>query len=537
MEEYMNHELAGLQAQLDRLSNELCNAQQNIRRLETRAAWRPNALALTCVALVVALGVVSFGTKATSENDNKIVASASPEVPTKVKAPFEVVDDQGRTIFRVMDQTLNGEIDRGAFVLNEAGRRVVDLTSTSDGGGGGRIKVTAGGSDSTSDLGQTTGVTIDGNRQSAAMQIVRQGKKVASIGGEAVDKFTVVNSKQVSEKGGMIQLYDASEKPSLTLSSGNDGGELDVFGAKPKPTSIGAGETSGGAIKIYGSTDKPLAVLGGNQSGGGSLSIYGTGDKPKAVLGTESNGGSLKIYGSSDKALATLETDQGNGKLSIGNKAGTPLADIFADENGGQLKIYHSSGQGSAAIQTLGSGSSLDIYGSADKPVATLQSEKGDGSLTIRDQSGHPVATVSVQDNGGVIKAMMDGDPNTFTAMGSTQKALGLTVKHAGAPLAYVGWNDERTGTVLVYAAGNDPVASVTTDGGKGVVGVLNNGIMVAYLSENRKHPGGGELTVADPGGNEVFNAGYTGEGGEACVNHKGSLKCLGIALPLTIDK
>jgi hypothetical protein len=504
----MNHELAGLQAQLDRLSNELCTAQQNIRRLETRASWRPNVPALICLALVVALGVVSFGAKASSESDRdkKASASASPEVPTKVKAPFEVVDDQGRTIFRVMDQTLNGEIDRGAFVLNETGRRIVDLTSTSDGGGGGRIRVTAAGSETTSDLGQANGVTIDGNRQSSGMQIVREGKKVASIGAEQGDKLV--------EKGGSIQIYNSSEKPAVTLSNGKNGGELNVYDAKNKQAATVGTETAGGSVKVYASSDKP-----------------------KAVLNAEANGGSLKIFGNSDTALAKLETSEGNGKLSIGNKGGTALADVFADETGGQLKMYRSSGQTSATIETLSSGSSLNIFGSVDKPVATLQSDQGDGQMTISDQSGHPVATVSVQDNGGVIKAMMDGDPNTFSAMGSTQKALGLTVKHAGSPLAYVGWNDEKTGAVLVYGSGKDAAAGVITSGGKGVVGVFNDGVPVAYLSENRKHPGGGELTVADPAGNDVFQAGYTGEGGEACVNHKGSLKCLGVALPLTIDK
>lgn len=554
----MNVELTKLQSQLDLLTSEFRAAQGKIYKLEKRSAWRrPNVATLVILIAATALCISSWSAKASSGNERP--GPNATDVATKVKAPFEVDDNNGNPIMIVRDQGGDATIDRGVYVFNESHKAVIDLSSTSDDGGGGMIKVTDAGVAATSVGSEINGVEIGGTQKKTGIQIVRGGKKLASIGAEQGDKFAK-NSTDLVETGGMIQIYDSSEKPAVTLLSGKTGGELDVFGAKPKPTSIGGSETSGGSIKLFGTTDKPIAVLGGTQSGGGSLSIYGTTDKPKAVLGSEADGGSLKIFGSSDTALATLATNAGNGKLSIGNKGGIALADVFADENGGQLKMYRSSGQGSATIQTLSSGSSMNVYGSTDKPVATLgtkgddgmvsvfgsgdklaatlQSDAGDGKLWISDKSGKTVAGVFATDNGGVVKVMKNGDPTTYTSMSAINAGMGLAVRVAGIRKSYVGTNSEGNGGVYVYGHGDNPAAVLTTiKGGKGLIAVFNDLAAIAMLAESDKHPGGGEVSVTDPDGNGVFAAGYAGDGGEACVNRKSGLKCLGVGLPLQINE
>jgi hypothetical protein len=73
--------------------------------------------------------------------------------------------------------------------------------------------------------------------------------------------------------------------------------------------------------------------------------------------------------------------------------------------------------------------------------------------------------------------------------------------------------------------------------GGKGMVAVHSQTAAIAFLAESDKHAGGGSITATDPAGNGIFSAGYTGEGGDVCVDNKNTLKCLGVGLPLQIQK
>jgi hypothetical protein len=76
----------------------------------------------------------------------------------------------------------------------------------------------------------------------------------------------------------------------------------------------------------------------------------------------------------------------------------------------------------------------------------------------------------------------------------------------------------------------------LSTVDSKGFIAVFSGKHAIAFLTESDKHPGGGNITVTDPGGLGVFSAGFTGEGADVCIDRKSSLKCLGIGLPLTIN-
>jgi hypothetical protein len=260
-------------------------------------------------------------------------------------------------------------------------------------------------------------VEIGGTQQKSGVQIIRGGKKVASIGAEQGDKG--------GESGGSVQVYTASEKPAATLLSGKNGGELNVYDTK---------------------------------------------NKPAATVGTEKTGGSLKIFGSSGD------------------------------------------------------------------PVASIQSDKDEGKLSITDKTGKSVVDISSDDNGGSVKVMKGGDPTTYTSISAIDKGVGLAVRVAGEKKAFVGTNDEKNGAVFVYSTGDSPLAGLSTTGGRGIVEAISNGIPIAFLTESDKHAGGGNFTATNPAGEGIFSAGFTGEGGDACINRKNGLKCLGIGLPLQIN-
>ena len=488
----MNDEVARLQTQLDRLSDELSTAQKNIRKLEKRDTWRPNALALTCFALVIALGISLFGAKASSENERKEASALSSDVPTKVKAPFEVDDQNGQPIMIVReDNGPNGSIDRGVYIFNEARQAVIHLRSTSDDGGGGRIRVGDGITGATTESGIGNGVEIGGTQQKSGVQIVRQGKKVVSIGGEQYDKYTVVDGKQVTEKGGAIQVFDSSEKPIATLNGQKAGGSLTIFGSASKPIATLDSQTDGGSLKLYNSNNKTEATLDALKDGG-SLKIQGADSKTQASLDTQSDGGSLKLFGTGEKKAVTLESKSDGGSLSI--------------------------------------------FNTAEKAAATLSSDASEGKLAINDKSGELVATVVAGNNGGIMKVSKAGDQHTFSSMNAVDEGLGVLVRKAGARVAFMGSQDGQS-IVYVFSGSDSPTAGLlASKAGKGVVAVYNNLVPIAFLTESDKHDGGGSVTVTDPAGNGVFSAGYSGDGGEACLDRKGTLKCLGIGLPLQIN-
>lgn len=370
--------------QIDRLSDELRAARGNIRNLEKPAPWRPNALALVCLAFVVALSIDTFGTKASSGNNATERSTPSTDVPTKVKAPFEVVDDSGRTILRVQDNDPSPSgVGRGAYIVDPSNKIAVDLTSSTLGGGRVRVR-------SASD--QLKFVQMSSNDTLFGLQLAIDGKNtMAQIG-------------QFEGKDPVIELNNASGKPAAALS---------------------------------------------------------------------------------------LKTGEGN----------------------------------------------VSVFGSADKPAATLQSDSGEGKLWVNDKGGRAVAGVISNDSGGVVKVMKNGDATTYTSISAIEKGMGLAVRIGGVRKSFVGTNEEGNGAVLVYSAGEDAVAGLSTNGGKGLVGAFSHGVPIAFLTESDKHPGGGSVTATDPGGNGIFSAGFTGEGGDACINRKSGLKCLGIGLPLQINR
>jgi hypothetical protein len=301
------------------------------------------------------------------------------------------------------------------------------------------IMVTETGSMMTSTGAQVNGIQITGTQEKSNIQVVRGGKKVASMGAEQADKGGV-------ESGGSVQVFGSNEKPVASLSTTKSGGEVKIFDAKNKQAAKLSSDTIGGA-----------------------LSIYGTGDKPRVIVGADSDGGAINIFGSGEKPVATLKSNGGDGKLSIGDKEGNPVVVAVADQTGGYVKV------------------------------------------------------------------MKTGDDKTYTSINAIAAGNGLKVRKAGVDMVFVGEGSEG-GTIENYNAAGDMVNSLATTGGKGLIAVWSGKHAIAFMTESDKHPGGGNFTAANPAGEGVFSAGFTGEGADVCIDRKSSLRCLGINLPLTIN-
>ncbi len=271
---------------------------------------------------------------------------------------------------------------------------------------------------------------------------------------------------------------------------------------------------------VYSRSGKPVIDLAAPKSGGGGGRIRVTSEDDEKSFVTMLSVGNVTEIGVTreNKKAVTIGTEDG--------------------KNAGMVKVFRDDGSKPAVtLESQADGGMLNVFGSSDKPVATLQSDAGEGKLSVNDKGGKPVALVFAKDNGGVVKVMKAGDPTTYSAINAIDAGLGLMVRKAGAKLAFMGSGDGDAGAVYVYSGGDSPVAGISSySPGKGIVAVYGRTVPIAFLAESDKHAGGGSITATDPAGNGIFSAGYTGEGGDVCIDRKGGLKCLGIGLPLQIN-
>jgi len=373
------NDITQLQAQIDQLTNELRSAQTRIQGLEQR---KRKSL-MTVAAFIVASVIGSWSVNAFSSHTTLLALSPPETQPTKIKAPFEVDDELGRVIMRVRDG--DPRIDRGIYFYNEAGRAVVDVTSITEGGGGGRIRVSTSGPEKTAELQQATGITITGVRDSEGITINRGAKKSIVLGAEPGAKGGV-------EQGGSIKIYDGTEKLAASLS------------AKPK----------GGALKIFGGADKPVATLQ-----------------------TETAGASLTIFGAGAKPFATLQSDDDGGNLWVNDKTGQKVAGVVASDGGGVVKVMKSDDQKTyTAINAVNAGLGLAVRKAGVRLVfAGASGENGDkGSFFVYGSGENPVAGVTSYGGGKGLVAIFNQESRAIAMLAESDKHPGGGNITASAP-------------------------------------------------------------------------------------------------------
>jgi hypothetical protein len=174
-----------------------------------------------------------------------------------------------------------------------------------------------------------------------------------------------------------------------------------------------------------------------------------------------------------------------------------------------------------------------------------INDERGNPIVRVDDQhalsfywvgSQVPVAALRAQ-LGGSVLILRNNDDSSSIALGATEaKEPAIKIRTDSKLRAVVGATAGGHGLIAVYGQdGADLAAGLESqpDWKGRVAAYIKGSFPVAYMAESEKHPGGGNVIMADPDGNKVFAAGYMGDGnGGACIMKKGEAHCMAISLP-----
>ena len=272
-----------------------------------------------------------------------------------MQAPFEVVDDQGKTILLVQDRSEQTGLTRGAYVYNKLGKPVVDLSATTLGGGGGRVRTT-------SDDERNFTVMVGVNEQ-AVLATTKSGKRTTLIGSD-------------NENPAIVKVY-------------REDGERTAAALEFKEGK--------GALNVFGTGDKPVASLQ-SDAGDGKLWINDKDGQPVAGVFANDNGGVVKVMKSGDPT-----TYSGLNAVSAGlglaiRKGGVRL--VFAGASGesgekGSVFVYGGGENPVAGVTTYGGGKGLvAVFNPGLKAIAMLAESAehpGGGNVTASDPAGNGI--------------------------------------------------------------------------------------------------------------------------------------------------
>jgi hypothetical protein len=309
MEEVMESEISRLQDQVAALEAALAEISDSKRRGHGRRPMR--AALLVGIVVLIAVGI----THALS-----ISAAIAPQAPSKVAAPFEVVDGKGRTLFKIQMSASGAGL--GIF-YDETGEEVA-IIGQAKGNGLPAIRVLDKGIDK---VGIGTSQTGDG--------FIRVGNKVDSrvqlVGGEdaSVEIFTP-NGNLVSRM--------------FKTKSGE--GAIDIAkGGKPR-VELGIAEAGDcGIITLYSNTTQARTIL---------LGDYG-------IRQTNAQG---------QPAFQAGVDDSGLGYAMAANRAGAFVSKISSDGSVGRVEV--STGGEVRALMSIKLNGKGDVYANGDKGTLCL---------------------------------------------------------------------------------------------------------------------------------------------------------------------
>jgi hypothetical protein len=346
-----NDRLSDLERRLALAERELATTLAQVRALQVQERPRTNRRRDGVIGL---LGVSLLVFAVTRAIDIE-AQSAGPQVLT-VKAPFRVVDANGKVILSADGQSQRASLTVGAL---GSGSTTIGVGAS----GSGYVLVSNPSGTDGFALGQYRGSTMgahlvaaDGQTVAATLSLDGSGKGQMIVGDPKSGGATVGVGR--SGAGGLI----------VRRGDGNNGivlGQLDgrpmslgVFGDNAKElVSLQTGQ-KGGSVKVMTSTGAAVAALLAGDTGGGvaltgpaggksavSLSVDATGGKvrifPQAGGSTQAElssqqagGGAVNVYNSAGEAVVWLEaTGQGQGRLQIG-RTGTIYVDAGVSASG-----------------------------------------------------------------------------------------------------------------------------------------------------------------------------------------------------------
>jgi hypothetical protein len=234
---------------------------------------------------------------------------------SRVTAPFEVVDDNGTTLFRVKEG--DGESTRGAYIYNDRGTLVAQLATTS--AGGGKMFVYSGSTDYAKHAGvmwQPSGGELRVDRASGNKLLrlnAESGFTLYRTDGTASGKWDAAGiavlgdggSKALarlgrSAAGSNLLLGTASGKRLLAFSATEQGALIEL---NHLDSSV-AGKWDSAGVFVHNSAGGRAVGLSSRPSGNGILQVNNAGGGVSVEAGTTDEGVGMVIAGPRYRCVA-----------------------------------------------------------------------------------------------------------------------------------------------------------------------------------------------------------------------------------------
>jgi hypothetical protein len=227
---------------------------------------------------------------------------------------------------------------------------------------------------------------------------------------------------------------------------------------------------------------------------------------------------------SGEVLLEVDDTKDGRG-LIVTNGAGTPVAGLYSAHEGGQVKVNAPDGPtaGSATMWITKEGTPrIELDGQGDAPLATLGVYEKKTRFNLFNQAGANVAQVAEQSNGAGLVTAFNADQTANAALGADDAGhAGLRLKAGGKVLAELGAAEKGNARLKIWGAQGAPVAIIGSDAnGSGGAVVVNSGDGKPR-GVLRVADGGGQLYVWGDGENALAQVGVDGGRGTLRIFNK----------------
>lgn len=300
--------------------------------------------------------------KEIAKNGKNDVADKDPK-PLTVRAPFAVVDNGGRTILRVDNDTEGPTLT----VSSNASRAEITATHLDIRGSG--------------ELGGGVALGRGKSGNGFYLLVDKSGADAATLGyqqGESRLAF-----KMYANQKPVVDLGDNERDPgSGSLRLGNGRGDF--------VAELGANQRKEMSLRIRGSSNQVVAGLGVNPGGdgGGALKISDRNGAIVASVETKSGTGHVNVFASDGTARANMGAESdGRGFVRIGTSQNVEAASLTIDpaSGGGVLQTKNNTGIGATVGTKMGRGGQMlgDLCVNSSKQKGTCFSTLAAKALII----------------------------------------------------------------------------------------------------------------------------------------------------------
>lgn len=392
------HDLEARLARAERLLTAL-SLQTEQARLDAPRRRRRRTL----VGVVLAVAALSW------LRGEAPLAQGTPQTMI-VKAPFKVVDDQGRTMLSVYGDG----VQQGFAVFNAEGKVIAQVSTTPDGKGGMIVAKSAHGkgqvgfgldergdamfkarsndgrlrAEITGEHAQFNGPAIFGDRQGhPVMEVVATDDNVRGIMIRDAKRSPVAQITAMPDGGGAVMARGggaSAENASVAaLRVRANGDPLLRLLSQGKPLA----EIRKSTLTLNDSESHPVFVAGDKQEGTArGASIFGEGGKSAVTITGDQNGGSVRVLNPSGVTVGGLLGRETGGSMALTGPAGGESAiSLAVREGGGAIRVFPRFG-GSAQVEIAANveGGSMSVYAPNGTPAGLLHSAKsGAGRLEL----------------------------------------------------------------------------------------------------------------------------------------------------------